>query len=130
MSWDMTEVKKRLVHDDGITWEEADLLEREYKRFIALIVMNPGPRFPISKQVDPMWHAHLLFTRDYAAMCKMVNNGQFIHHQPMTSKVDAKEIRQIYFEHTLPEYQRVFGEPDSRYWPIEGFVHCSFKCSD
>jgi len=130
MDWDMDDVKKRLVHDEGITWEEAGALEAEYKRFIAIIIANPGPRFPISKQVDPFWHAHLMFTRDYAEMCSKVNNGVFIHHQPMTEKQDAVEVRANYFSSTLPEYQRMFGDPNPKYWPTVGFVHCSFKCSD
>lgn len=129
MNWDMTDVKKRLIHDAALDAKQVEELEREYKRFLLIIVLNPEIRFPISKQVDVMWHTHLLFTRDYAAMCREVNHDTFIHHQPMTSKVDAVEVRRLYFEHTLPEYERVFGSADDRFWPREGFIHCSFKCT-
>jgi hypothetical protein len=31
--------------------------------------------------MDDFWHAHILFTQDYAAMCQAVA-GQFLHHRP------------------------------------------------
>ena len=36
---------------------------------------------PVDRRVDEFWHAHILFTQDYAAMCKAVA-GQFLHHRP------------------------------------------------
>jgi hypothetical protein len=57
----------------------------EYRHFLYLIYWNRRleGHLPIvpTKLADKLWHAHIIFTIDYAKMCDDVF-GTFLHHQP------------------------------------------------
>jgi hypothetical protein len=62
-----------------------DALFNEYERFIALkLATDPQPVTPC-KAVDAVWHAHLLCTRAYAALCGRANGGAMIVRRPATA---------------------------------------------
>jgi hypothetical protein len=80
-AWDMTAVKKQLVRKGVFTAVEVEAVHEEYKRFVALSCASADGEIPVSKRVDEFWHQHILFTQDYAAMCRAVA-GHFLHHLP------------------------------------------------
>ncbi|HJV84401.1 MAG TPA: hypothetical protein VJ698_02915 [Noviherbaspirillum sp.] len=81
---DLEPIKFKLMsEEEGYGWssEQADHFEREYKRFLALVVKYPEETIVPSASVDKFWHAHILDTMKYAADCEKVF-GYFLHHYP------------------------------------------------
>ena len=114
MAWDMEIVKRYAVKKGNYTAEEINDVEREYKRYLILAFSNSKMVLPISKKLDDLWHAHILFTEDYSNMCMTVN-GRYLHHRP--SIVDGGVMSASQFDETTLEiYREFFGDPDSRYW--------------
>ncbi|MEK7462445.1 MAG: hypothetical protein AAB618_02625 [Patescibacteria group bacterium] len=69
----------------GLAEEDYDAATREYRHFLYLAYWNKrlaGDTMVVpTKQADALWHAHLLYTRDYADMCQNIF-GTFLHHSP------------------------------------------------
>ena len=64
---------------------------------------------------DKLWHAFILFTKDYARFCSEAV-GFFIHHVPRTKSSVGSPYED--YARTLAAYERVFGEPAPReIWP-------------
>jgi hypothetical protein len=79
-AWDLSIVKKKVVRDGLFAAGEVDAIEQQYKHFLALSCAQDAP-LHVDPRMDDFWHAHILFTQDYAAMCQAVA-GQFLHHRP------------------------------------------------
>ena len=79
--WDMSRVKAQGVRKAIFTADEIDAVEAEYKEFLAISCANVSGAITVTTRVDEFWHAHILFTQDYAKMCHAVA-GQFLHHRP------------------------------------------------
>ena len=60
--WDFDEVKFFMETREGFSPEEVDEMLEEYRRYLHLTVMYPDKVFPMSVEVGPVWHAHLMFT--------------------------------------------------------------------
>jgi hypothetical protein len=84
MSCPLDQVRERLVRKQILSEEIIDQAIAEYRKFLVLVRLGYGPLEMFSKQVDEIWHAHILFTRDYAEFCQIAF-GRFLHHQPTTS---------------------------------------------
>jgi hypothetical protein len=79
-AWDLSIVKKKVIRDGIFAADEVDAIEQQYKHFLALSCAQDAP-LHVDPRMDDFWHAHILFTQDYAAMCQEVA-GQFLHHRP------------------------------------------------
>lgn len=77
--WDLSIPKQYMVQKGIYSKDEIDEMEIEYKRYIGLVIAHG--RIPMPPKLDEFWHNHVLFTKDYAAMCEAVV-GHFIHHDP------------------------------------------------
>ncbi|MFD9908234.1 glycine-rich domain-containing protein [Streptomyces sp. NPDC059063] len=62
--------------DPGI----AEQIVEEALKFVAACAKHPGARLRPSRVVDEGWHALILHTATYRALCKRL--GRFIHHTP------------------------------------------------
>lgn len=96
--------------DALMTLEEWDAAIPEYRRFLALKFFYPGLSLIPSKQVNKIWHAHILDTRSYREACEMVF-GRFIDHYPyfgIYGKEDY-QVLQHHFAQTVELYERHFG---------------------
>lgn len=130
--FDMTRVVERYARDNSIPIEIAREHERELKRYLALVALNPKKPLGMRGQVDELWHTFLFFSRDYFDFCKKVA-GKYIHHVPETG--DAPVSLDDYAE-MLKLYAAEFGEePPSHVWPSlrigdgpSGAI-CSTSCS-
>tara|TARA_B110000196_G_scaffold70119_1_gene59928 strand:+ start:10733 stop:11260 length:528 start_codon:yes stop_codon:yes gene_type:complete len=107
---------ERLKHkntqgDESImTPEDWDLSEREYRRFLALKVIHPDTALVPSKQVDIIWHAHILDTRAYREDCQAMF-GRFMDHYPyfgINGEDDYKMLQEVFSE-TIDLYEAQFG---------------------
>lgn len=111
---DLGPIKVKLMDpEEGEGWslERCNEVEVRYKRFLYLSVKYPQAIIP-SKEVDAMWHQHILDTRKYAEDCK-ATFGFFLHHFPyfgMRGPEDAQDLENA-FEETCRLYNAEFGEP-------------------
>lgn len=103
-----------------------DAAEREYRRFLTLKRVYPAVALVPSKQVDAIWHAHILDTRAYREDCQRVF-GHFIDHYPYFGiyGTDDHQALQSAFSHTVTLYERHFGA-----YPDHGAATQATRCKD
>ena len=120
-NWDFDRLRRYLLRE-GV--EDVDNKIKEYKRFMELNARFPELRFPMSAPVDPVWHAHVLSTDDYARFCKEAI-GMFVSHRPCLDDDELGALMPDYLRNTIGLYKQTFGEsvPDA-YWPEA----CVCKC--
>lgn len=117
--------ESRVVGESGWTRATARRAIAEYRRFLLLAAEAGHPVSP-SPAVDVVWHAHLLYTRNYwDALCRDVL-GRPLHHEPATGdSADAAKLDDWYAR-TLASYAAIFGEPPpADVWPAHP-AHRSF----
>jgi hypothetical protein len=89
------------------TTTRVDAAVAEYRKWLVLIALNKfGKLGMCSTDVDEVWHAHILFTRKYAADCEALC-GSFIHHQPNSEEEKRDETSA---KNTLSALQQIFGD--------------------
>ena len=84
-------------------WSDVELriVESEYRSYLAQHKENPDDNVRPTKQVDVVWHAHIIHTRKYHADCQDYF-GYYLHHTPfppnsvmdcevMTPNIQARE---------------------------------------
>lgn len=123
---------KRLKHkytessEAEMTAVEWDAAEQEYRRFLTLKRFYPSVALVPSKQVDAVWHAHILDTRAYREDCHLVF-GRFIDHYPyfgIYGEDDYQELKNA-FAHTVALYEKHFGT-----YPGGGSEAQAMRCKD
>ncbi|MCC6070042.1 glycine-rich domain-containing protein [Massilia sp. GCM10020059] len=116
---DLTAIKRKLMHmesGEGWTVDQADAVEREYKRFLYLMKAFPTKETAPSVDVDTFWHYHILDTMKYAADCEQAF-GYFLHHYPyvgMEGGADDAEVHEAAGERMREIYEETFGETYTR----------------
>lgn len=113
--------------DNGATGslDRLDLMEGEYRRFLALHLAYPTAGIVPCKLVDEMWHQHILDTVAYRTDCNAIF-GHFLDHYPyfgMRDEQDARELTDAY-QTTLERYRCEFGEPPAGTWIVEKGATC------
>ena len=109
---DFTRLKHKMTDtsEAKITSDEWDSAEIEYRRFLMLKQIYPGVSLVPSKQVDNIWHAHILDTRAYREDCDSLF-GRFIDHYPyfgIYGNDDQANLKHS-FDQTKELYERHFG---------------------
>lgn len=129
--WDLKRVLAYLIERKKVSPDVIAILEREYKRFIAIRLARPDVSIVPSLLIDEFWHAHILFTREYLAFCKAINDGKYIHHMPFLK--DDKLVGDPSMRKTLRLYRELFGQPPASVWPTADSGDCETascgKCS-
>jgi len=90
-----------------VEWDKAEL---EYRRFLSLKRLYPSIALVPSKQVNSIWHAHILDTRSYRTDCEQVF-GRFIDYYPylgIYGEDDQQELKNAFAE-TVTLYEKHFG---------------------
>jgi hypothetical protein len=101
----------------GYADDRLDLMETEYRKFLALHLAFPTAEIVPSKLVDEMWHQHILDTHAYHADCDLIF-GAYLHHFPyfgMRGEADARALGDAFAE-TIERYRNAFGEPPAGVW--------------
>jgi hypothetical protein len=117
---DLSSIRFKLANPEEGTppsFEQLDLMEMEYRRFVALRLAHPDSEIVPCKLVDEMWHRHILDTRAYAEDCDRIF-GEFVHHFPyfgMRGPDDEQALHDAY-DYTLERYREAFGEPPPDTW--------------
>ncbi|RGP52587.1 glycine-rich domain-containing protein [Pseudomonas abyssi] len=109
-----------------MTAEQWDAAELEYRRFLTLKSLYPSVSLVPSKQIDSIWHAHILDTRAYREDCHQVF-GRFIDHYPyfgIYGEEDYQNLKNA-FAHTAALYVEHFGA-----YPGGGKEEQAMRCQD
>ncbi|MGB9107516.1 MAG: hypothetical protein WCC39_02405 [Telluria sp.] len=116
MELNLEPIKKKLMHvqsGEGWTQEKANVVEKEYRRFLCLMKLYPEEETTPLADVDTFWHYHILDTMKYAADCESVF-GYFLHHYPHFG-LDGTEIeeqeRRDGGQRMQELYEATFGDP-------------------
>jgi hypothetical protein len=131
---DLTDVRMKLADSEegpGLDQGRIDLMEGEYRKFLAMQLMHPGAVIVPCKIVDEMWHRHILDTAAYREDCAAIF-GRFLDHYPyfgMRSETEARELVDAYGS-TLDLYRAAFGEPPVGSWVSDdGAARCRRQCA-
>ena len=106
---DLQIIENDLTRTLGWSHSKCEDIISEYKKFLYLCITNTDKTKSLipSKDVDEVWHAHILRTEKYVSDCHIVGK-QYIHHFPTPS--DAPPANPTEFENgTKYLYEKVFG---------------------
>jgi hypothetical protein len=108
---DLHFVIERLVKKQKWSQEEATEAVRRYKNFLTLIYLYPGERVIPTPDIDEAWHAHILFTREYASDCQTLFN-KYLHHAPVRASATQEEVQEMNLGYcrTAALYHQTFQE--------------------
>ena len=108
--------QNRLAYENN--WSSNFTLKviEEYKRFMYLLCRCEHPVTP-SRDVDQVWHLHLLYTKDY--WLEFVPKlDKTPHHNPTKGGKNEGEKFIEYYENTLRSYRKIFQEEaPAGIWP-------------
>lgn len=116
--FDYRPVAKKVNRDlNGVPQTYLDQGIENLKRYYVVALLDPANRHAVSRQVDPFWHAHVLFTRPYSDFCQHLY-GHYIHHTPLDPD-DQKMVAHVtkLYNYTLEIYQKIFTSVDPNWWP-------------
>src|SRR3954452_2187650 len=125
---DLGNVKMKLADSDegpGLSPDYIELMEGEYRKFLALQLLYPDADIVPCKIVDEMWHRHILDTAAYREDCDAIF-GRFLDHFPyfgMRGEEDAQALNDAYAD-TLWRYRDAFGEPPAETWISSDAAKC------
>jgi hypothetical protein len=126
---DLSNVRMKLVDVEvgkGYDPAQLDLMEQEYRRFLALHLAYPEMDVVPCKIVDELWHQHILDTAAYREDCEAIF-GFFLDHFRyfgMRGADDERALNDAYAE-TLDRYREAFGEPPPDTWVT---IDASSRC--
>lgn len=112
---DLSAVLKRLILIEGWTLKQARLGIAQYRNYIFLKLKYRSEfketELPPSYEIDEVWHAHILHTRDYIQFCNEVFN-EYLHHSPHHGQNQSLSLKQLenIFAQTQQLYNKEFGE--------------------
>src|SRR5688572_11696677 len=86
MAFDLGDVKAAYRKRYGLTGEQADLHERELKRYLTLCIANPEGCYGMFSDIDNLWHEFICHTPKYQEFCFGIA-GRYLHHIPTSSDV-------------------------------------------
>ncbi|HEX4799366.1 MAG TPA: hypothetical protein VFV22_02405 [Candidatus Paceibacterota bacterium] len=103
----------------GLISREADrdAMIFSLKQYYAIAMLDPANGHAVSDVLDPLWHAHMLFSEEYHQFCVEVV-GEFMHHTPLPKEDGAMrtKVRSLY-DYTLVRLRECFSHVDERMWP-------------
>ena len=102
---------EKFCQDHGFNESDARILFEDVKKFLLLgsiVDASPAPAY----WIDQMWHAFILFTKDYEAFCG--KTGGFIHHRPLPQTSE----HQPPLEPTLSLMTAAYGQLSEKHWPV------------
>lgn len=121
---DLSQVIRRVASENpDWTQQRLDDTVHEYRRWLYLAgIAKRGTPLGMgatagSKDVDTVWHAHILFTKKYEQDCLRAA-GRFIHHTP-ADPADESDGGNTY-ANTLRLYEKTFGSRPAIWF--EGWV--------
>ncbi|MBS0350403.1 MAG: glycine-rich domain-containing protein-like [Proteobacteria bacterium] len=138
------DISKNLIYNANLTstierlikvekWSKDEALEavKQYRNFLFLKrKYGDSHVLPPSYDMDEVWHAHILHTKEYCDFCEEVF-GSYLHHHPhhgIKNEITDKDISFAFENETQRLYFAEFGEyiyavkPPSWLFIIKGIV--------
>lgn len=116
MQFPIDTVLSRYMKEHQVSAQTALLHERELKRFLVCGAVFDNP-IGMRGEVDHLWHAFVLFTRDYRQFCQDVC-GTFIDHVPLVEDVPSTQGKDAGYVYFHAAYRTLFGQvPPTPPWP-------------
>jgi hypothetical protein len=112
---DLKRVMQKLRKDEGWSEAEAGMAESRYRRFLAMRLLNPDFHLVPARDIDKVWHQHILHTKFYFRDCETVF-GHYLHHNPGSTDTVEEEHLHESFEKTRDFYVSLFDEPYVDTW--------------
>ena len=106
-NFDLSVVQDALISRGGRSYQWSVEAIFEFRRYLAIRLLYPEPISMVSKDVDEVWHACILFTRLYASLCDQVY-GLFLHHEPAEP---SDQLLNEEWEKFAGVHQHLFGTP-------------------
>ncbi|MFJ7069219.1 glycine-rich domain-containing protein [Streptomyces sp. NPDC101115] len=97
---------------DGIEQPLAERIVDEALKFVATAASGAGTGMRPSQLVDIGWHALILHTRTYEALCQKV--GRFVHHVPEGPSTLRRD--EITIDRTVAAIRAAGFKPDMYLW--------------
>jgi hypothetical protein len=87
------------------------------KQYYALPVLDPFNMHAVSDEVDDLWHAHMLCSKDYTGFCEKVI-GYFMHHEPL-DKDNFRAVAHVraQYDYTIECLSKWFTNVSEVFWP-------------
>lgn len=92
-------------------WNREDAMRclQRYKNFLWLQKKYDGDIYLVpSKEIDEMWHNHILYTQNYVNDCKHIF-GYYFHHKPAAPDENPQQLVDDYLQ-TKAAYFAEFNE--------------------
>ncbi|MEL6161824.1 MAG: glycine-rich domain-containing protein-like [Cyanobacteria bacterium J06623_5] len=95
---------------EGWTLERSTKAVEQYRKFLFLVYRYPGERIVPSREVDQVWHTHILDTVKYREDCDLLFE-KFMDHWPYFGLKDEAERQELNdaFSHTQQLFETHFG---------------------
>lgn len=110
LSLDLSQVFARLVNIEGWKKREAEEAITQYRNYLFLRKKYPHNTLPPSRDIDEVWHAHILHTKEYRQFCASFFGG-YLDHDPHLTEEGSLEKLQYSFTKTQDLYFQEFGSP-------------------
>jgi hypothetical protein len=98
----------KLTHPEespGWTLEQATYAIEQYRRFLFLTYRYPDREIVPTREIDQVWHTHILDTAKYREDCETLF-GHFLEHWPYFGIRDERDRQNLH--HAFAETQILF----------------------
>ena len=104
-SLDFTFLEERMKRKFDWSDQRTKNAIRRYIQYLYIVSVEDNPVSP-TKDVDEVWHQHILHTRLYEEHCQKIY-GKMLHHQPFSSNELSKKTETVHLSEIGPKY---FGD--------------------
>jgi hypothetical protein len=113
-------------HPPEVAVEAAD----RYSKFLFLCKKYPEEPLSPSKDIDEMWHIHMLNPRNYYHDC-MENFGELLDHDGGFGSDSPEQWQELLglFRHTADLWEKEFGTPYTTNDELQGAMKCAKACA-
>jgi hypothetical protein len=105
--------------------EKTEEALRRYERFLRLAAKHRGVPVAPTKDIDVMWHLHMLSPRAYYEDCKRLFGGILDHDGGFGQELSEIPILKATFEQTAALWEAEYGEP---YVAFDESTDATVKC--
>ena len=98
------------LNRDGRNYQQVQQAIAQYLMFLLLVYLHPNIKIVPTKEIDVVWHYHILDTSKYESDCQRLF-GRFLHHFPyfgLRGELDRQNLDAA-FAQTSVLFQQYFG---------------------
>lgn len=110
-------------------WSRREALDatQQYRNFVFLHRKYKDTTLPPSRDIDEVWHAHILHSQEYHEFCNLIF-GEYWHHNP-DANGSLEEYQALFDQNTQELYKKEFGDYiyDIRLIPLRELIADNIK---